>query len=154
MIKNIAACFLVIAWMIVIFMLSNSDGVTSSATSGHLTDKIMEILSITVEDVNYESIRSDISSIVRKTAHFTEYFILGLLLMNMMFVIGIKSNRIILSVIVVLLYAISDELHQGLIAGRYGYVGDVFLDSSAGLIAIYFYYSLIMLRFNYEKNIN
>lgn len=155
MIRNIAACFLVLVWMLVIFMFSSSDGASSSATSGYLTNKVIEVFTgVTPSDKEYNEIKSNVSFIVRKVAHFTEYFILGLLLMNMMFILDIKSNRIIYSIMIVILYAISDELHQMLVDGRNGYIGDVLLDSSGGMFAIYLYHRLIMMRFNYEKGTN
>lgn len=152
MIRNIASIILVIVWMSVIFLFSSNDGISSSEKSNRIARFAIEVLndinpSITEKD-NFEE---KLSFIIRKIAHFTEYFILGILLMNVMFILGIGDIRIPLACIIVILYACSDELHQVLVDGRNGNIADTLLDSSAGLFAIWLYYKFIILRFSYEE---
>lgn len=78
---------------------------------------------------------SEISHVVRKTAHATEYGILALFWFNSL--LG-KDSRIvkmgIITVIICAVYAASDEFHQLFIEGRSGKIGDVLIDSLGALI--------------------
>ena len=76
--------------------------------------------------------------ILRKTAHITEYAILTFLLFRALYnwpkEIGdshlhTKTNCIALSIILVLLFAISDEYHQTFVIGRNGNPYDIMIDS-------------------------
>lgn len=77
---------------------------------------------------------SEISHIVRKTAHATEYGILALFWFNAIFNKDSKLIKTgIVTVIICALYAASDEFHQLFIAGRSGKVGDVLIDTTGAL---------------------
>jgi len=68
--------------------------------------------------------------ILRKIAHITEYAILTFLLIKALGEHNLTGKQIILlSIIVAVLYAISDEYHQTFIFGRQGAVKDVLIDS-------------------------
>jgi VanZ family protein len=74
---------------------------------------------------------------IRKSAHFTEYFILSLLVLR-----GIRAGRpgtrfawALLGVAIVLCYASLDEFHQRFVPGRTAAVGDVLIDTSGGASA-------------------
>ena len=57
-------------------MFSSQNGTNSQKTSDVITDKVVS----TIEHVKKEKLdKNDTSLIVRKLAHFTEYFILGIL---------------------------------------------------------------------------
>jgi VanZ family protein len=69
--------------------------------------------------------------LIKKSAHVTEYFILGLLLY-----FSLKNTtslspgkRLILIIIIGLVYASSDEFHQIFVSGREGRFRDVLIDS-------------------------
>ncbi len=75
---------------------------------------------------------------IRKAAHFTEYFILGLALFSGFRVnfpkapgrrYGIPGNWTLPAVITASLYAASDEIHQIFIPGRYAAVSDALVDT-------------------------
>lgn len=68
---------------------------------------------------------------IKKTAHFIEYFILNaLLLYSLKKTTPLHYPRLIFTALVLtVLYAISDELHQTFVAGREGRPRDVFIDS-------------------------
>ena len=79
----------------------------------------------------------EIHHYVRKSAHFTEYFILSLLILR-----GIRAGRrethlkwAVLIVIIVAAYASLDEIHQMFVPGRTPAVPDVMLDTSGGIAA-------------------
>jgi VanZ family protein len=74
---------------------------------------------------------------IRKCAHFTEYFILSLLVLR-----AIRAGRpgtrfawALVVVAIVLCYASLDEFHQRFVPGRTAAVGDVLIDTSGGIAA-------------------
>lgn len=74
---------------------------------------------------------------IRKSAHFTEYFILSLLVLR-----AIRAGRpgtrfawALLVVAIVICYASLDEFHQRFVPGRTAAVGDVLIDTSGGIAA-------------------
>jgi VanZ family protein len=74
---------------------------------------------------------------IRKSAHFTEYFILSLLILH-----GIRAGRreahlkwALIAVIIVAAYASLDEIHQRFVPGRTAAVTDVLIDTSGGVAA-------------------
>jgi VanZ family protein len=74
---------------------------------------------------------------IRKIAHFTEYFILSLLVLR-----GIRAGRpgtrfawALVVVAIVACYASLDELHQRFVPGRTAAVADVLIDTSGGIAA-------------------
>lgn len=113
-------------WMALIFYFSSQVGPASNAHSNPLAD-----------------LTGLAPWIIRKSAHFVLYFILGLLVYN--FFHAIKRPSIFWSIVVCVLYAASDEIHQYFVPGRAALVSDVILDSVASIIAI------IMLKYIYEK---
>lgn len=83
--------------------------------------------------------------LVRKTAHFLEYFILFLLFYRA-FKNTTKNSSLrisLLSLIITFLYSITDEYHQTFINGRSGKIFDVGVDFLGGLFGVYFINELI-----------
>jgi VanZ family protein len=75
--------------------------------------------------------------IIRKCAHFTEYFILSLLILR-----GIRAGRhgtrlawAVLAIVIVAGYASLDEFHQSFVPGRTPAVTDVLIDTTGGATA-------------------
>ena len=85
-------------------------------------------------------------------AHFTEYFILGLLVYNMAHSYNKKTY---MSIIICIIYAISDEIHQIFVPGRSCQISDMIIDVSGALLGIYFLFILInkikIFKFNNKK---
>lgn len=120
---------LVITWMIFIFIMSSFNSAESSNQSNFIVNIIANIFNI-----NNISI---LSLIVRKLAHFTEYFILGLLVYNLIYS---NQKKAYFAIIICVLYAISDEIHQLFVPGRSCQVLDVIIDSSGSLLGIILLY--------------
>ena len=116
----------VLIWMIFIFIMSSFNASESSAQSNIIVNFISNIFNIN----NIELI----SLIIRKLAHFTEYFILGILTYNL-----IKNYRkkYYIAIIICIIYAISDEIHQIFIPGRSCQITDILIDSIGAITAIY-----------------
>lgn len=125
----------VLAVMVMIFCFSAETGEKSGRTS----DKIVRV-AIELTQPDYERlprqeqarIHTRVSFSVRKLAHFTEFAMLGFALMLHVTVIGTRT-RVRLPALWALgggvLYAVSDELHQGLVSGRSPAALDVGIDS-------------------------
>lgn len=130
-------------WIGLIFYMSNQPGDVSSKQSG-LVLKLFQMLGV---DLNKE-LGELATFIVRKTAHFTEYFILYLLTVNVMkYYLDIK-RAILYAVIFSIFYACTDEIHQYFIPGRAMAFKDVLIDSSGALVA------MIIVIINLKTNIN
>ena len=76
--------------------------------------------------------------IIRKGAHFTEYFILFILIYNVISLYVVERKARIYSVIFVFLYACSDKFSQSLlIPGRGPAFKDVMIDTSGGILGYF-----------------
>ena len=128
--KKVLSIILVIVWMIVIFYFSNQVGQVSSSQSGFLTNIIIKIFGSTNEPF--------INHLVRKLAHFTEYLILGVLVLNMLRYYKPKEI-LILAIMICILYSCLDEIHQLFIQGRAGQLKDVLIDSLGSLTGIFIF---------------
>ena len=133
----------VILWMAVIFWFSSNNGDKSTIQSSKITYGIASIadkvfhLSMTGEQKT--ELAENMSFFVRKTAHFTEYLILALLVWGAM-----KANLTGLApgilygatVAWVFIYAASDELHQHFVDGRCSSIKDVLIDTAGGITGV------------------
>ena len=154
-IKKIILTSLLIIWMIVIFMFSNQNATKSESTS----DKVASTVIDTVEVVTKEEITEDKKEtliednrfVVRKTAHFTLYFILGLLAYLTLSSYSIKKI-VIFSILFCFLYACSDEIHQMFLDGRTGKILDVFIDTIGSVVGIYLCLLVGKLKLKYNSN--
>ena len=131
-IKKTISLILIIIWMIAIFAFSNQQGTESGGTSGRATQIILDILSLgnnlSIEEK--QDVINLLDPIIRKLAHFTIYFIGGILLISHINLYKIEEKiKIAYSILIGMLYATSDELHQLFIEGRSCMVTDIFLDT-------------------------
>ena len=117
-----------VLWMIFIFIMSSMNETTSSNQSGFFVSLIANLFNIKNIEI--------LTTIVRKMAHFTEYFILGILVINSL---DISNKRYLYSFIIGFIYAISDEVHQLFITGRSGKIFDVLIDSLGIIMSIFIY---------------
>lgn len=150
MVIKIIKFILIILCMTFIFSLSADSGEASEKKSDSVIVKFTETIlhrKLTSEEKEMYIERS--VKVVRKTAHFLLYFILGLLIISFLKEFGLSKKSIIISIIVVLLYACSDEIHQTFVAGRSGEVLDVLIDTVGGSLATILYY-LIYRRKKHE----
>ena len=71
-----------------------------------------------------------IHAVVRKLAHFTEYLILGLLIMRALRdERGWRLEHAVMAVALASVYAAGDEFHQRFVPGRTAAAGDVGIDA-------------------------
>ena len=126
---------LVILWMALIFFLSHQPAIESSELSSGITKRVYDIIKMIAPDISLDL--GSFNHIIRKLAHFTVYLILGILVANgLIYTRTSRINTILLALLICILYAISDEIHQMFIPGRSGQISDVLIDSSGGLAGI------------------
>ena len=134
---------LLLALMGTIFWFSSQVGDDSDETSGGLTAAAAHLF---VQDLDsfdpqiQTQVIDSFAFIVRKTAHFCEYALMGCLwylwLRNRKFapLIGLGASAA---------YAATDELHQTLVPGRSGELRDVLVDSVGAAAGILFAFILL-----------
>lgn len=109
---------------------------TGVFTSEHTSRIIIPILRWLFPRAPIETLQA-MHFVVRKCAHFTEYFILSLLVLRAIRA-GRRENRLAWALLAILLvagYASLDEFHQSFVPGRTAAVGDVLIDTSGGVAA-------------------
>lgn len=124
---------------ITIFIFSNQNGEKSGSVSRDFTKKVIETLHIdkNLNEIEKENLIENSQFIVRKLAHFTIYTIAGINLYGFINTYNIKNKyKMIGALLVGIIYAISDEIHQMFSGGRTPAVMDVFIDSCGVLFGI------------------
>ena len=148
MLRKVIKFTLVICCMLIIFMFSSDSGTASSKKSDSVIINLVEVISN--KKVNNKDRDKYIEKYVfpvRKCAHFTIYLILGILVISLLSEYRILNFKIVLyTLLIVFLYACSDEFHQLFVSGRSSEIGDVLIDSSGGFIGSYLYYLFRMKR--------
>lgn len=129
--NKVISWVILLVWMGIIFFMSHQTGDVSSNQSD-LVIKIFEFLGIRLDSYFGELA----TFIIRKASHFTEYLILFLLLYRVNCLYMGKRNAKLYTLLGVLLYAGSDEIHQYFIPGRAMAFKDVIIDISGGGIAM------------------
>lgn len=124
---------LVIAWMVVIFKFSSSNGQTSTKTSRGTLEKIIVIFNKNIGKIRLNGIVKKYDVYFRKITHYGIYLLGGVLIFSMYYNLNkLKDGKVkyvkVLSIITGIIYATTDEIHQYFVIGRSGEVADVFLD--------------------------
>ncbi len=129
--STVARWWPVLAWAIVISLFSTH--LFTADNTGHF---ILPILHWLFPNASRLTL-SFMHFVVRKCAHFTEYFLLSLLILR-----AIRRDRnelrlawVMAAILVVAGYAALDEFHQSFVPGRTAEFSDVLLDTLAGVAA-------------------
>lgn len=139
---------LVISLMGFIFSMSAEPAVESTETSGNTLKAIFNIIYPgfkNFDEAKQQHIIEQNQYFIRKTAHFSVYTLLGILV-SLAMAQHIKKFSLI-SYGIGTLYAISDEIHQLYVPGRSGQISDVILDSAGvalGCSIVFIIYKLII----------
>ena len=133
--------------MTLIFYFSDQPSYTSDKASNGVIDKLINIVEkVSKYEFNEEELNIINKSLVfpvRKSAHFIIYLILGILFYNLIRLYMNKNFKIlIISILMCVIYACSDEIHQLFIFGRSGELRDVFIDSIGSLLGIMLSYKI------------
>ncbi|WP_446898216.1 VanZ family protein [Clostridium sp. LBM24168] len=134
--KNIR-WLLVILWIIIIFIFSNQPGNVSDEKSKFVVGLFNAI------GVNLNNLFGNMANFaIRKISHFMEYLILYILLLNALYEKSKVKRALLISIIIVFLYACLDEVHQLFIPGRSSRIRDIIIDTAggfAGLLTSFYY---------------
>ncbi|MBU5487943.1 VanZ family protein [Clostridium sp. MSJ-8] len=132
-INRVLRWVLLIAWLIFIFIMSNTPGDLSTEQS----NVVVRLIGKMGVDISGE-FKNTISFCVRKAAHISEYIILFILVYRVIVLYIKKEKARLYALIIIFLYASSDEFHQYFVPGREAAFRDVLIDTSGGLIAMLF----------------
>lgn len=130
---------LTIVVCMVIFTFSSEDSGESTGTSDFFIECIIDSNPFTkaLDNMQKEEIKENMKMPIRKLAHFSIYTVLGITIMCHMSTYDInRYKRIGGSLMVGMLYAVSDEIHQLFVPGRSGQVSDVCIDTVGVLFGI------------------
>lgn len=137
-------------WCVVIFCFSAQDATASTAVSDGVLHKIAEICTAWIPadaaEIDSEN-HASMAFLIRKIAHFTLYFILGIFSAATMFSFTAKHHRSLSAGWLTawsfcIFYASTDEFHQLFVPGRTGRFLDIGIDSLGALLS-----SLLLLFF-------
>jgi len=146
---------LVLLWMAVIFWASAQGATASSSLSGSLIEKIAAIVNPNFNQMNpmeQAAIVEQFQYIVRKTAHLSEYAVLGLLISLALDAYSIaRSKKFCMTLGISVLYAISDEIHQYFVPGRSAQFSDVAIDFCGAMLGVGLFCVVIVLRQRYSS---
>ena len=147
---------LLIVWMLVIFMFSAQNSTVSSSVSEGFSYRLFSVINPDFKTMSADEQAIFLESImtpIRKFAHFTLYFILGLIAAGLF--VTIKNRGILLKSAVswgvCVLYAISDEIHQYFVPNRVCAIGDVLIDSSGALLSVAIFVAVICTVKRFQK---
>lgn len=122
----------VLLWMGFTFVMS-----TSLFSAENTSKFIVPILKFLMPSITHHQIVL-VHELIRKLAHLTEYFILSLLLFRAFRAGSTEPHALrwaLWSILVVALYAASDEFHQMFVASRTPSIIDVGIDTFGGILA-------------------
>lgn len=122
--KKIISWTIWLLWIMIIFFFSSQKGSTSGELSNSIVTFFNTFLPISISGY-----------VIRKLAHFTEYFILSILTIHLLKCyrsVGVKETVYI--ILFCFLYASSDEFHQIFVSGRGPTWLDVMIDTSGSII--------------------
>lgn len=144
--KKFIKYLLIVIWLIVIFSFSGKDsaesdgqskGLIENTVSGTITvtDKI-GITNINPTEEDIDVIVDNLNHPIRKLAHATVYFVLGILVLN-----ALETNKdnlkrnVLITLAFCFFYACTDEFHQLFIDGRSGSFVDCLIDTAGAAVA-------------------
>ena len=131
-VARIIFSIIIILNCIFIFIFSCDNGENSTNKSGFVVDLLLKMFPQyeQMSEMEQHEFRENLTFVVRKIAHFSEYVpigIFGVLLLN---TFAMKNKfKYLFTQLFGTLYATSDEIHQLFVAQRECHIRDVFIDS-------------------------
>ena len=123
-----------VIWMVLIYSFSAAPAVESSETSDGISYKIVKVMAglpfLDWEEEELEEKADTLHVPIRKAAHFSEYALLAVLwVVPLGCTTKDNKKRMAAALLLCIIYAASDEIHQLFVPGRDGNVKDVIIDS-------------------------
>lgn len=137
---KIILLFIILFTFYIIFQFSGQDGKKSQNVSRKISEILVNMIHNTKNMTKYEKNKliNSYQPIVRKSAHFSIYMVLGFFIMIYMNIIKCNYKiKLIVTMLIGTSYAISDEIHQMFIPERTAKVFDVIIDTFGIFIGIY-----------------
>lgn len=124
-----------VTWMVLIFSFSAAPAVESSETSDGISYKIVKVMAalpfLDWEEEELEEKAETLHVPIRKAAHFSEYALLAVLwVIPLGCMTKTNKKRMIVALLLCIMYAVSDEIHQLFVPGRDGNIKDVLIDTA------------------------
>lgn len=137
--RSILFCLLILI-MLIIFSFSNQKGSDSNKTSdiftGAVIDKVTNVANKEISEQKRNSLILKSRLIVRKSAHFFLYFVLGGVVYLLLKSYNIKRSFLI-SIAICFIFAGTDEIHQSFLADRTASFGDCIIDTLGSTASIF-----------------
>ena len=136
---KIVSVLLVIIWMVVIFVMSGLPAEVSNEQSGVVVEIVKTVFNVSPEQ---PELLDNLTTIVRKCAHALEYFVLGILTLNVIRQFWSTTGKKgwakywYLAVICASIYAVTDEVHQIIVPGRSCELRDIVIDTVAASVGV------------------
>jgi|BioPla2DNA2_1021312.scaffolds.fasta_scaffold19923_1 VanZ family protein len=139
--KKIIVIFCIL-WIGIVFFNSSNIGSVSNEKSYTIVNFIKSDNIYKKHIRKYVDIESStLNLIVRKSAHFIEYLILGIIISFALFKYNFKGKGALGYILFIcLLCAVMDEFYQKFIQGRTSNVEDILIDFAGGLFGIFIFY--------------
>ncbi len=129
--KQVMKWLLLLFWLGFIFSMSSENGDISSHTSSQVFKMLESYLPVINQNIDFWTL------LIRKGAHILEYFILGILIFEVIKEYRLSNKEILLfSLLLSLLCATMDEIHQLFVVDRAGRIMDVAIDSIGYVLSI------------------
>ena len=127
--------------MYCIYSFSAQDGTASAQLSSGITHKIVHVVDRIFDfNLSADQIETGVNKIhyyIRKTGHFTEYFLLAVSFSLPLYVYGIRGIWLILTAQILCTgFACLDEYHQLFVSGRAASQKDVIIDTVGAFTGI------------------
>lgn len=136
-----------VLFMLLIFLVSNQKG----GESGQLSKMVLDFLESIGLDFRYW-FGENAFVVIRKLAHFTEYFILFQLFSIALFSKNPWPRYAWVALLASALYAGTDEIHQLFIPGRKGLLSDVFIDSLGASFGLFSHFIIFSFKKARKRN--
>lgn len=135
---------LIVIWIIIIFIFSHMNGVSSSKASKgiiYLTfEKSFELVGLNISEVKIIEITNKLNYPLRKIMHILVYLVLAFLVINLLSKNKYSKKKLyVYTFLICYTYSCIDEIHQ-LFVGRTGQFFDTIIDSIGIFIIIIVHY--------------
>lgn len=147
-----------IAWMALIFCLSNQPANASQELSNGFVDSFLDMFIPDFYNMSKSeqlSLLSRVSFIIRKSAHATIYLVLAIFARSYLVYTDFnRSRKNIIAFAICFLYSVSDEVHQYFIVGRSCEFRDVIIDVSGAAFGLIIFWALSEIFTGKRRNLN
>ena len=141
---HVLAILLAVGWMVLIFTLSAQSAEESGGLSALISTPVTNAIASWQGIEDTAALYQQVDGVVRTTAHFSEYAVLGALVLLACRSIGIRWRW--LPLLIGGLYAVVDEWHQSFSPGRVSDPADVLIDACGVFFGSMLTYLIIKVR--------